>query len=404
MIWSIAWRNVWRNKKRSAVILAAIAFGLWAGLFSSALSFGMVEQMVSSTIELRTSDLQIHHPDFRAHMEIGNVIPKGEEVLRAVRNEPNVRKATGRAVVAGMASSPLTGTGVVMMGISPENEAAVTSIHTQIIEGDYFASKARNPVVIGRKLAEKLGVKVGNKIVLTAQAADGSIAGGAFRVVGIYKTVSTEFDKRMIFALREDLDHTFEMNGEFHEIAVLGSDVKRLDDLQAALQRQFPNLEVATWRQLEPEMGAMNDMTRQWVYIFLITILLALVFGITNTMLMGVLERVRELGVVIALGMNHAQIFLMILLETIFLTTLGAFIGIGMGAATIEIIGKVGIDLSFVAGGFEMFGMSAILYPSLPLAEYPTIIILVTLTALFAAIYPGIKAMRLNPVNAIRTY
>jgi putative ABC transport system permease protein len=404
MIWSIAWRNVWRNKKRSAVLLMAVAFGLWAGILSGGITWGMVEQMVNSAIEVRTSHVQIHQPDFRSHKEISDTIPNGLAVLQQVRRLPEVKAAAGRIVLTGMASSPITTAGVVIMGVEPSEEVQVTQLHNRLIEGDYFATQTRNPVIISKRLADNLGVKLGNKIVLTAQATDGSIVAGAFRVVGIYKTVSSQYDKMTLFTQRRDLENLFSLGGAVHEIAILAHNSKQVDALSATLKATYPNLEVDTWAQLEPEVGLTVGMTEQWVLIFIVIILLALVFGITNTMLMGVLERVRELGVVMALGMNHTRIFAMILLEAIFLSGIGGVLGLGFGALTISLLHRTGIDLSMVQEGFEAFGMSPMIYPSLPFREYPIIAVLVVLSAILASIYPAVKAVRLNPVNAIRTY
>jgi len=194
------------------------------------------------------------------------------------------------------------------------------------------------------------------------------------------------------------------LGGAIHEIAIIAKNIKQIEPLAAELKASYPDLDVATWQEIQPEMGVMTAMTEEWLLIFLLIILLALVFGITNTMLMGVLERVRELGVVIALGMNHARIFAMILLETIFLSSIGGALGILLGAGTVAVLARTGLDLSIVEAGLAAFGASSILYPSLPLYEYFIIAALVIAAAMIAAIYPAIKAMRLNPVAAIRTY
>ncbi|MFH1011170.1 MAG: FtsX-like permease family protein [bacterium] len=404
MIWSIAWRNVWRNKKRSTVLLVAVAFGLWAGILNGGITWGMVEQMIHAAIDVRTSHVQIHHPEFRSHKQISDAIPNGPAVLEDVRHLPDVKAAAGRIVLTGMAGSPATAAGVMILGIEPSEEAKVTEVHNKLLEGDYFATKTRNPVVISKRLAENLGVRLGNKIVLTAQATDGSIVGGAFRIAGIYKTVSSQYDKMTLFTLRKDLEALFELDGVLHEIALLAPNSKQVEDLRASLKTTYPDLEVASWMELEPEMALMIGGTEQWIFIFIVIILLALVFGITNTMLMGVLERVRELGVVMALGMNHARIFAMILLEAVFLSGMGGVFGLGFGALTIAVLGRTGIDLSIVQEGFEAFGMSAVIFPSLPFREYPIIALLVILSAILASIYPAVKAVRLSPTSAIRTY
>jgi putative ABC transport system permease protein len=404
MLFTIAWRNVWRNRKRSGVIICAIAFGLWAGLLISGLMYGMGAEMIQSAMSDRIAHVQIHRPGFLAHRDITLVIPDGERVLASVRSAPLVRSAAARSVVSAMASSPTTGLGVVAYGIEPADEVRVSDIHSSLVEGSYFPPGARDPVVIGKRLAEKLGVGLGGKIVLTAQDADGSISAGAFRIVGIFSTVSSTFDQTAVFAERRDIDRVFDLHGGIHEIAVIATDVRRIAPLAAELRGRFPALDVETWKALAPELGLMTDTTLQFLYIFLVIVLLALAFGTTNTMLMGVMERVRELGVIIALGMRPRTVFLMIVLETVFLALVGGAAGIALGLGTIAVLARTGIDLAIVSSGLASFGSSEILHPALPAIVYPLMALFVVATAIAAALYPGIRAVRLEPAKAIRTY
>jgi putative ABC transport system permease protein len=403
MFWSIAWRNVWRNKKRSAVILASVASGLWAGLMTMSLMIGMADQMVKTAIEDRTAHIQIHRPGFRSYNEIGLTVPDGDRILARLRQTAGIRSAAGRSVVSGMADSPSAATGVLLYGIDPESEKRVSDIHNKMVSGTYFGGAGSRHVIIGQKLAEKLGVRVGQKIVIQAQGPDGNIGAGAFRVTGLYRTVSPAFDKTTVFAKREDVDEAFGLQGAVHEIAVLAINDRRIDPLAAKMRLAFPGLEVATWKQIEPEAGIMTDMSNQMLSLFMVIILLAMVFGITNTMLMGVLERIHEFGVIIALGMKHRFIFAMILLETLFLSLVGGCAGMALGAATIASMSR-GIDLSIVSEGLASFGVGSRIVPSVPAEQYLILGFLVVVTACAAAVYPAFRAMKLNPVTAIRTY
>ena len=403
MLWTLAWRNVWRNKKRSGVIVAAIACGLWGGLLISGLFYGMQEQMVKSAISDRTAHIQIHAKGFLDRKEIGLVIPNGHEVLDSVRRVPGVKYAAGRIVISGMASSPTTGTGVMMYGIVPSEEEHISDISKKMVEGTYFQSDARNRIIAGKDLVKKLALQEGNKTVLTAQDLNGDISAGAFRIAGIFKTVSSQFDKTTVFAQRDDLARIFSLDGQLHEIAIIVDDINQIPAITAELQKMFPNLSVESWEDLAPELSLMTDTTMQFLVIFIVIVLLALAFGTTNTMLMGVIERVRELGVIVALGMSHGRIFLMIVLETVFLAITGGLVGMILSYASIEILYRTGINLSIVSKGLAAFGSSEILRPILPWQAYPMIGAFVIVTAIIAAIYPAIKAIKLNPVEAIRT-
>jgi putative ABC transport system permease protein len=404
MLILIAWRNIWRNKKRSVTILAAIAFGIWAGIFTMGLMEGMYAQMVESGISTRLGHIQIHTPDFRDRPDISETIPDGLFILRQLQGREDVRAAAGRAVVAGMASSPQTSSAVTVFGIDPTADARVFDINQRVLEGSWFQTDKRNPIVIGAKLAQRLSLKLGNKVVFQAQAADGSIGAGAFRIVGIFQTTSSAFDETHAYAGREDIQRIFGLGDSIHEIALVLNDFKNVAAAHEALAETYPHLSVETWKELAPELAVTTEMGDQMLYIFLIIILLALVFGITNTMLMGVLERIRELGVLKALGLKGGRMFGMILFETVMLSLVGAVAGIVAGAGTIGIFAKVGINLSIVSQGLAEFGMSDIVYPTLARGAYLNVTVLVILTALISAVYPGIKAIRLNAVQAIRTY
>jgi ABC-type lipoprotein release transport system permease subunit len=170
------------------------------------------------------------------------------------------------------------------------------------------------------------------------------------------------------------------------------------------LQRAFPKLQIESWTDLAPELAYLSTSTNLYMYIFVGIILFALLFGITNTMLMSVVDRIRELGVLIAIGMKKGRIFFMILLETILLSLTGGLFGTIIGVLTIAYFGRAGIDLTFVSTGLESWGMAAVLYPFLPAAMYIVLTIMILFAANIAALLPAWKATHLVPSEAIRTY
>ena len=404
MLISLAWKNIWRNKKRSSIIIAAITFGLWGGLFSSALMVGMTENMVETAISRDISHIQIHKQDYNQDKDVRNYIPRGMEVLEKVRQTPQVQAAAGRTLILGMAASPSSSYGIQITGLNPEDSRHVTDIHDNIVEGSYFDSQRRNPIVMGRKLAERLNLKLHAKVVLSFQDLQGNIAYMACRVVGIFKTNSSPFDEMNAYVLQEDLFRILETDPLIHEIALRATRVDEIDQLKTALQRQLPDLQIETWIELAPELAYLSQNTSLYMYIFVGIILFALLFGITNTMLMSVVDRIRELGVLIAIGMKRGRIFVMILLETILLSFTGGLFGTIIGVLTIVYFGRVGIDLTFVSSGLESFGMAAVLYPFLPAVMYIVLTIMILIAANIAALIPAWKATHLVPSEAIRTY
>jgi len=242
------------------------------------------------------------------------------------------------------------------------------------------------------------------KIVLSFQSLDGNIAYDAFRVVGIYKTGNSSFDGMNLYVRNEDIAPVAGLHpGQVNQVAILLNSVKD-DKLVAEKVKQIrPDLDVQTWDKIMPEAAMYTEAMNYYLLIFLVIILLALGFGIVNTMLMAVLERVKELGMLMAIGMNKKRVFWMIMLETVFLGLTGAMAGTFLCYLLVWITGKTGVDLSaFYGKGLEAFGFSAVVYPSISLGSFFQILFLVILTGILASIYPARKALQLNPAEALR--
>jgi putative ABC transport system permease protein len=401
MILSLAWKNIWRNKKRSLIIVAAITFGLWGGIFSSAIMVGMMESMVNTAISRDLSHIQIHKQDYEKDMDIRNFIP---DVLKITKSVQGVGGASGRTIIAGMAASPSTSFGVKIIGVIPQDSKKVTDIYTTIIEGSYFESSSRNPILIGSKLANRLNLKLHSKIVLSFQDLKGGIIYAACKVVGIFKTNSSQFDEMNVFVDQTDIFRILETEPIIHEIAIRAETVELIDPIKNELQRRFKNLQIESWNEMSPELAYISQSTGIYMYIFVGIILFALLFGITNTMLMSVVDRIRELGVLIAIGMKKSKIFVMIILESVLLSLTGGFGGIAVGIITNTYYAKHGINLTAISGSLESFGASAILYPFLPALTYIVLTFLIIIAANIAALLPAWKATHLVPSEAIRTY
>ncbi len=429
MIPSISWKNIWRNKARSLVVIIAITLGLFGGLFSGAIFKGMSERRVKEAIGKETSHIQIHQPKYLENPEILFSIKDAENIIDYVESLPGVKAATSRMKTTAMINSSSSSSGVNVLGIDPLKEKEVSELYTalydsiQIIDklgitesdaiqtfltdsvGSYFQTKSRNPIFIGEKLAEKLKIKVRSKIVLTFQGTDGSLTGGAFRVCGIFRTENSLFEEMNAFVLNNDLERLSAFpDNEAHEIAVLISDNGVLDSTIESLQAKYPDLEVNSWKELQPDVAMLNDMMDVTMIIIIVIILLALGFGIVNTMLMVVMERVKELGMLMAVGMNKLRVFSMIILESVLLCLTGAVMGMFISVVFVEIFRTHGIDLTiFMEEGFEALGFGAVLYPTLSIDFYLEVTFLVIFTGVVASIYPAWKAMKLNPADALRT-
>ena len=402
MLVKIAGRNIWRSRKRSLIIITAVSIGLWAGIFMMAFYNGMIEQRISSAIADELSHIQLHHPEFRKEYEIKYLLPQGKKILKTIAKDSQIKAVAGRIIIKGMIASASGSSGITINGVMPKEEQALTNLNEKIIKGNYFDPKNTNQIILSEKLRKKLKLNLNKKTILTFQDKQGNLASGAFRITAIYKTINGPYDDSNVFVKITDIDSLAGIPNELNEIAVLLQSNQLLDEVQSKLNQKFPKTEIKNWMEISPELGLTISVGDQMVYIFMGIILLALAFGIINTMMMAVLERTREIGMLLALGMNKFKIFMMIVLETLFLILVGCPVGILLALATIAITQQTGIDFSQFSEAYSSFGYSSIIYPSLTARQFGIIMLLVFSTALFSALFPARKALQLNPAESLK--
>ncbi|HTB33175.1 MAG TPA: FtsX-like permease family protein [Bacteroidia bacterium] len=408
MLFKVAWRNIWRNKMRSIVVISSVAVGLFAGMFMMAFFSGLATQEIKSAVEIQLSHIQIHNPAFIDDKDVNDTIAGASAIIAGVRNDSAVKTVSGRIVTTGMISSSSTASGVEIHGIVPSDEKAVSIISQDITEGVYFSpptpdmGRKGNEIVIGKKLAEKLGVKLHSKIVLTFQSAKGDLTAGSFRIIGIFTSLNSGFDETTVFTKFDDLGQLLGTGTGMQEIAVILKDGKMSDLVESGLKRKYPSTLIQTWKELSPEMALLNGLFDQIMYIVIGIILLALMFGIINTMLMAVLERQREFGMLMAIGMDKPRVFFMVVLESVILTCVGIPAGMLLTIGVVDYLAKHGIDLSSFSQALTSAGFSNIIYPELQTSMFLPVSLMTALAAILSGIYPAIKALQFKPAEAIR--
>ncbi len=270
-------------------------------------------------------------------------------------------------------------------------------------EAELSKTEARKYGAIITELAKNYQLK--SKIVFTFTDMNGVMTYQSYRVCGIYKTSNTAFDAQNAFVLNNDLARVAGLGpNDFHEIAALiNLDVSSEKAEQLAISTKFPKVNVMTWREIAPDAAMLADIMDVYYLIIMSIIFLALAFGIVNTMLMAIMERIKELGMLMAIGMNKKKVFRMIMLETVFLTFTGSVIGMALGALVLKITGNTGLDFSSVGEGFESFGYAAIVYPNIEWGYFFAIIVLVIVVGILSSIAPARKALKLKPIDALRT-
>jgi len=257
----------------------------------------------------------------------------------------------------------------------------------------------------GNKILENaLDYRIKNKVQITLSDISGNPVQGTFRVGGIYKTTNGGFDQAAVFVNSIELEDLYGGSTVLvHEIAVLLNDIENVDSVKEKLTGISTGNTISTWKELAPDAAMMNDYMIMYYFLFIGIVLFALAFGIINTMMMTILERTKELGMLMAIGMNRRRVFSMIMLETIFLTMVGAVAGMLSGWLIVEALGKSGIHFSSWGEGFEAIGFAARVYPVITPSFFLIIIVMVVFTAVVSSVWPARKALKLIPVEALRT-
>ena len=401
MLLKISWRNVWRNKSRSLIVISSIAVGVWALVAGTGFMNGFMVSYISDSITYNTSNVQVHNAEFSADKDINLYISNATEKTAHLNQIPGVNAATKRVIVNGMIASAKKASGVEIRGLDIVNEQQVTHLDSALINGAYFEGVKRNPVILGAKLAEELNVKIRSKIVLTFSDSEGEMVSGAFRVVGIIKVSAINLNEFTAFVRDSDIQPLLGIGNNYHEIAVVTETLIPEQQIISEYKKTYKEDLVQGWREIAPELAYASDMFANMLYILMGVILTALVFGIVNTMLMAVLERIKELGMLMAVGMLKSKVFFMILVETIFLGLVGTPIGLLLGYLNVSYYQVTGVDLTEYSEGLEAFGYSSELFPYLEPSVYITVSIGVFITTIIAAAYPAYKAISLKPVEAL---
>lgn len=399
----LAWRNIWRNKVRSLLIMSSVALGLFAGIFVLALYEGMLRARVRTVIDREVAHLQIHHPRFKDDYDPAFLLGDKDSMMQRLSGLPAIRHAAWRSVAQAMLSTATGSAGVQILGVAPADENVVSQLAQKIVDGANLDPAKRNAMLVGRKLADKMKLRLGSKVVLTFTDRDQNITAGAFRVSGIYRTDNTPLDELQVYVNLQTLNEYLAIGSGGHEVAIILYDDKAVESAKQALQLRFPDQSVKTWKENSPETDYMVTSVDQFSYIIIVIIMIALAFGIINTMLMAVLERTHEIGMLTALGMNRPRVFKLILTETVLLTVVGVPVGFVGTLLTVAHFSRAGIDISSFSGeAMSGFGFSSMIYPEFPWRSIPVVVAIVAGTALVSALFPSLRAIKLQPADALR--
>jgi len=401
----IAWRNLWRNRRRTALAVAAVGLSVTLVLAYDSILRAYGDWMVETVTGPMLGHAQAHAPGWRKDRSMDRTLRDVSARLEALRRDPEVTGATARVYAPALAALGEEGFAVLVVGLEPAAESGPMGLLAGVAE----APRGRR-AVMGRALAELMGVKVGDAVALVGQGADGSLANDLY-TVGALVSTSVDFVNRqgVILELGE-AQALFSMPDEAHEIVLRGRDPERAAALAARLAESpaLRGAEVLDWRALAPEMVGLIELVQVvWVFV------LALVFaaaaaGVANTTLMATFERTHELGMLLALGARPGRIVRLILAESVVLGLLGALLGAAAGVALVAATHGPGVDYAALTGGgpseisFGGLQWSLILHPTLSAVDVFRVVGAVVLTSFLASAWPAVRAARLEPTRALR--
>lgn len=405
MHFQIAWRNIWRNLRRTLVIVTAVAIGVWSMVFLGAFSRGMINNMLDNGKSVLIGDIQIHNKNYRTDPSIDNSMQEPEKIESLLEKlYSNNTVSTRRIKVSAYVSNARHSTGATLVGIEPEKEKKISFIGTSIFKGDYLEKKDARGIVVGKALLNKFDTKIDKKLILMTRDNTGNVVSKAFRIRGVFKAEMEATEKKYVFITMQGARQFLNMPKAISEISIVLGDGKNVDAFAENMNEKLdPKLySVETWKELLPMLEAYLQIFDGFMYIWYVVVFIAMGFGIVNTCLMAVFERVREFGLLRALGMKPWWVIRSVLFESMFILILGIGAGNLLGIISVFAMQSTGLNLAMFSKGSEFFGMSRIIYPELTLHDLLNVNFVIFFLGIFVSLYPALRASRITPVEAMR--
>ncbi len=398
---TLAWRNLWRNRRRTLIMVAAVSVGVWAMIFMNALMRGMVDDMVRSGIESLPGHVQVHRLGFRDDPSINNLLPLNDAELAAKLDAAGLVAWSSRINVPAVITSERESRGVTLYGIDPERERKITFVPNSIVAGRFLEGVSDKGIVIGKRLLDALETDLGKRVVVMSQDPDNEIADRGFRIVGVFEAKLESYEETMVFAGKSTVQRMLHVADRVTEVAIMSDDYRFVEQtVQTVRDKLGADVEVLPWTELNTYLASMLTVMDGFALVWTIVIFLALSFGLVNTLVMAVFERVREIGLMLALGMRPFGILAQVVIESLLLLLMGLALGTLLAWLSILPL-QSGIDVSAVADGMEMFGSSSVLYPKLTMADVVLANVVVLGLGFIASLSPAWRASRYQPIEAI---
>jgi len=400
-ITKLSWRNLWRNPTRTNVTILAVSLCIAVLIIFQSMIVGLIEKAKFTTTNLVIGEVQVHAEGYLDDRSIYKSLQNTEEI-HLIAKENNIGLVE-RSYGFGLISSGTKSAGTQFWGINPESELQHFDFANHIDKGNFLTNTSLKKIVLGRKLASSIAADIGTELVVFVQGADGSLGNELFYVAGILKNMADNVDRGAAMILREDFDILFSANNLIHEIALNSKGRFESEEIQKLLSARTADVDVETWQQLMPTIALLTEKMSVFMRTFFSLIFgIAASLGVMNTMIMSTYDRMREFGIIRAIGTTPWRILKQVSLEAILLTTIASVIGAVVGLSVALYFQKYGFDVS--GGGNMSFGgvvMDPVWKASVSVGIVLLPVVLLMLVSIVASIYPASIAARIKPVEAI---
>lgn len=409
MLIKMAWRNLWRRKRRTMITALTVAFGVFMSVTFIAISDYSHSNTINTSAKMGFGHLTVEAKGYNERPSLDKRLRNASEVSKICLNMPDVRRAITRVTGQAMFSTASKSVGGTFIAVDPAQESAETNIYFRsIVKGSIFKDTSGNGVVVGAKMAEKLNLDIGKKLIFTATDIHGEIVSEIFRVSGIFKTGSSEVDGYIIMLPIDRIRNTLHYEaGDATIVSIFIDDHRYAEDIRDILSSIIGNAEreVLTYSETQADTASMISIDRSSHYLFQFLVSLLIAAGVLNTILMSVLERTREFGIMMAVGMPPGRLFRLVMLESVFIGILGIIIGTTVTAPWFVYMSRTGIDISQLLKEITVGG--AIIEPVIKFRLYGESAVTILFEMLFlsvaAGLYPAFRAGRIPPVESLKT-
>lgn len=400
----MAWRNLWRNPRRSAVTLAAMTLALWVMVLYTSLVEGMLRDLERDIVEVEVGDIQIHGEGYLEKPSLYTTIAKSDAVIAAL--EEHGYRVSARHLGGGLVASGESSAGAQLIGIDVGRDREVSRVSTEVAKGEWVDPDDPSGVVVGSKLAKALDVGVGDELIVLSQAADGSMANDLYTVRGILRSVSEPTDRAGVFLTNEAFEALFAIDRGAHQMIVRKPDTlsgeAALAEVRTLVQTTTEGAETMSWQELLPTLATMVESVRAAILMVVLVIYLAIAILILNATMMAVFERLKELGVLKAIGMQPTMILQLMFAEAGLQAACAIALGVALSVPGLVYLVNRGVDVGAI-GGTSAAGMTmdSVWYSAVtPFTFAAPIGIFLTIVFL-AVLYPAFKAARISPIEAM---